>query len=108
MTARQAARGPVGRGARGRRASTQRLRVEGLEGRAVPAVNVFAQQVGTLLTLVGDAGANDIEVAHERISPTLLLDEVDVHLQLETRGEPHAEAVIDRIREHGYKVLDRG
>jgi threonine dehydratase len=61
-----------------------------------------------LLTLVGDAGANVIEVAHERISPTLLLDEVDVHLQLETRGEPHAEAVIDRIREHGYKVLDRG
>lgn len=61
-----------------------------------------------LLTLVGEAGANVIEVAHERISPTLLLDEVDVHLQLETRGEPHAEAVIARIREHGYKVLDRG
>jgi threonine dehydratase len=61
-----------------------------------------------LLTLVGEAGANVIEVAHERISPTLLLDEVDVHLQLETRGEPHAEAVIARIREHGYQVLDRG
>jgi len=61
-----------------------------------------------LLTLVGEAGANVIEVAHERISPSLLLDEVDVHLQLETRGEPHAEAVIATIREHGYKVLDRG
>lgn len=61
-----------------------------------------------LLTQVGEAGANVIEVAHERISPSLLLDEVDVHLQLETRGEPHAEAVIDRLREHGYTVLDRG
>ncbi len=61
-----------------------------------------------LLTLVGEAGANVIEVAHERISPSLLLDEVDVHLQMETRGEPHAEAVIASIREHGYKVLDRG
>ncbi len=61
-----------------------------------------------LLTLVGDAGANVIEVAHERISPSLLLDEVDVHLQLETRGEPHAESVIARLREHGYTVLDRG
>jgi threonine dehydratase len=61
-----------------------------------------------LLTLVGDAGANVIEVAHERISPSLLLDEVDVHLQLETRGEPHAEAVIARLREHGYTVVDRG
>ena len=61
-----------------------------------------------LLTLVGDAGANVIEVAHERISPSLLLDEVDVHLQLETRGEPHAEAVIARLQEHGYTVVDRG
>ena len=60
-----------------------------------------------LLTLVGEAGANVIEVAHERISPNLRLDEVDVHLQMETRGEPHAEAVIANIREHGYKVLDR-
>ena len=40
-------------------------------------------------------------------SPNLLLDEVDVHLQMETRGEPHAEAVIASIREHGYRVLDR-
>ncbi|WP_223163646.1 threonine ammonia-lyase [Nocardioides humilatus] len=61
-----------------------------------------------LLTQIGEAGANVIEVAHERISPSLLLDEVDVHLQLETRGEPHAEAVIDRLREHGYTVIDRG
>jgi threonine dehydratase len=61
-----------------------------------------------MLTEVAAAGANVMEVAHERISPSLLLDEVDVHLQLETRGEPHAEAVIARLREHGYKVLDRG
>lgn len=61
-----------------------------------------------MLAEVAAAGANVMEVAHERISPSLLLDEVDVHLQLETRGEPHAEAVIDRLREHGYKVVDRG
>jgi len=60
-----------------------------------------------LLTQIGEAGANVIEVAHERISPNLLLDEVDVHLQLETRGEPHAEALIKRLREHGYTVVDR-
>ena len=60
-----------------------------------------------MLAEVAAAGANVMEVAHERISPSLLLDEVDVHLQLETRGEPHAEEVIDRLREHGYKVVDR-
>ncbi len=61
-----------------------------------------------MLAEVAAAGANVMEVAHERISPSLLLDEVDVHLQLETRGEPHAEAVIARLREHGYTVVDRG
>ena len=44
-----------------------------------------------------------LEVAHERISPTLHLDEVEVRLQLETRGEPHAEQVIARLRERGYR-----
>ncbi len=57
-----------------------------------------------LLTEVSAAGANVLEVAHERISPTLHLDEVEVQLQLETRGTPHAETVLARLRESGYRV----
>ena len=60
--------------------------------------------LGQLLREVGDSGANVLEVVHERISPALHLDEVDVHLQLETRGTPHAERVISRLRERGYRV----
>jgi threonine dehydratase len=59
-----------------------------------------------LLTEVGEAGANVLEVAHERISPSLHLDEVEVQLQLETRGEPHAEQVRSRLRERGYRVYE--
>jgi threonine dehydratase len=59
-----------------------------------------------LLGEVGTAGANVLEVVHERISPTLHLDEVEVHLQLETRGEPHAQQVMARLRERGYRVFD--
>ncbi|MCW2852716.1 MAG: L-threonine ammonia-lyase [Nocardioides sp.] len=58
-----------------------------------------------LLAEVGDAGANVLEVVHERISPSLDLDEVEVHLQLETRGEPHAERVLTRLRGCGYRIL---
>ena len=61
--------------------------------------------LATLLTEVGKAGANVLEVVHERISPSLHLDEVEVHLQLETRGEPHAEQVTARLRECGYRVF---
>ncbi len=59
-----------------------------------------------LLAEVGSAGANVLEVVHERISPSLHLDEVEVHLQLETRGEPHAAQVLTRLRERGYRVLE--
>ena len=59
-----------------------------------------------LLSELGDAGANILEVAHERISPSLSIDEVEVRLQMETRGEPHAEQVIARLRECGYSVYE--
>jgi threonine dehydratase len=62
--------------------------------------------LATLLTELAEAGANVIEVAHARISPDLSLDEVQVNLQLETRGEAHAETVVTRLRERGYRVLD--
>jgi threonine dehydratase len=62
--------------------------------------------LATLLTEVGEAGANVIDVAHARISADLSLDEVEVHLQLETRGEPHAELVLTRLRERGYRVFE--
>ncbi len=57
-----------------------------------------------LLTEVSEAGANVLEVMHERISPTLHLDEVEVRLHLETRGTPHADKVCGRLRERGYRV----
>ncbi|WP_343061451.1 threonine ammonia-lyase [Nocardioides luti] len=62
--------------------------------------------LATLLGEVSSVGANVLEVVHERISPSLHLDEVEVHLQLETRGEPHAEQVKGRLRERGYRVFD--
>ena len=64
---------------------------------------------GGLAQLLGEVsavGANVLEVNHERISPSLHLDEVEVHLQLETRGEPHAEQVLTRLRERGYRVFE--
>ncbi|KRF37829.1 threonine dehydratase [Nocardioides sp. Soil805] len=57
-----------------------------------------------LLHEVGEAGANVLEVAHERISPSLTLNEVEVRIQLETRGAEHAGLVMARLREHGYRV----
>jgi threonine dehydratase len=62
--------------------------------------------LATLLTEVSAVGANVLEVVHERISPRLHLDEVEVHLQLETRGHQHSELLMSRLRERGYRVLE--
>jgi threonine dehydratase len=58
-----------------------------------------------LLGALADVQANVLEVQHERISPTLNMDEVEVNVQLETRGEQHAERVLNRLRERGYRVM---
>lgn len=57
-----------------------------------------------LLQVVGEASGNILDVSHVRTNPLLLIDEVEVHLQLETRGEGHAKAVLDAIRAEGYRV----
>ena len=59
-----------------------------------------------LLKEVADAGANILDVVHERTSADLHLDEVEVLLQMETRGVPHAERVIARLRDCGYRVIE--
>lgn len=45
-------------------------------------------------------------MTHERTSPLLHLDEVEVRIQMETRGEPHAEQVLARLRERGYRIFE--
>jgi threonine dehydratase len=45
-----------------------------------------------------------LEVVHERLSTSLGVDEVEVLLQLETRGTDHAEQVVARLRADGYLV----
>jgi threonine dehydratase len=65
----------------------------------------IADVPGALVRLLGevaDAGANVVEISHERLLSALHVGEVAVHMQLETRGREHAEAVLARVREHGF------
>lgn len=60
--------------------------------------------LAALLADVSETGANVLEVAHERTSPTLAIDEVEVRIQVETRGVPHAREVTALLRERGYRI----
>ena len=57
-----------------------------------------------LLNELAGVEANVLDVVHERTSARLNLHEVEVALQVETRGTPHAELVVARLRECGYHV----
>jgi threonine dehydratase len=58
-----------------------------------------------LLAELAEVGANVSEIVHERNSPSLHINEVEVLLQLETRGPVHSDLVISRLRERGYEVF---
>ena len=57
-----------------------------------------------LLTLVGESGANLIEVQHVREGVELHVRETAVELVLETRGRDHATSVQRAIKDAGYEA----
>jgi threonine dehydratase len=57
-----------------------------------------------LLNELAGVSANVLDVVHERTSASLHLDEVEVQLQVETRGEEHAQRVLAHLRGCGYTV----
>jgi threonine dehydratase len=62
---------------------------------------------GELAKLLGELAASEanvLDVEHVRTGPKLHLDEVEVAVQLETRGPDHCAAVLARLRAVGYPI----
>jgi len=59
-----------------------------------------------LLTIIGDTGANLVEVEHVREGLDLHVRETAVQLVLETRGREHARSVRHTLSAAGYEVHD--
>lgn len=60
--------------------------------------------LGRLLEEVGRTDANLVEVEHRRTAPSLAVDQVEVALQLETRGGEHRDTVVAALAGAGYTV----
>ncbi|MDQ1627782.1 MAG: threonine dehydratase [Actinomycetota bacterium] len=58
-----------------------------------------------LLAEVAAADASVLEVEHVRTDPRLRVEEVEVALQLETRGAEHRDEVLSRLRGAGYTLV---
>jgi threonine dehydratase len=57
-----------------------------------------------LLNEIASVQANVLDVVHERTSARLHLDEVEVQMQVETRGPEHAERVVQHLKDCGYPI----
>ena len=60
--------------------------------------------LAALLTEIGALGASVLDVVHERVSAGLRIDEVEVTLQLETRGPDHRESIVAALASAGYSL----
>ena len=60
--------------------------------------------LSALLGLLAEAGANVIAVEHHRLGTRLGVLEVEVQLELETRGPQHIREVVQALRQHDYPV----
>jgi threonine dehydratase len=64
----------------------------------------YPGSLAALLSLLASLGANVLEVSHERLAPSLRVDEVEVVLQVETRGPEHCDHVKAQLRSAGYDL----
>lgn len=60
-------------------------------------------QLARTAELVAEANANVVEVLHTRHGGGLQISEVELELHIETRGPEHAELVLAKLRDAGYR-----
>jgi threonine dehydratase len=59
-----------------------------------------------LLAEIGSLDANVVDVSHLRTNPRLAVDEVEITIDLETRGADHREQLLDHLRQRGYRITE--
>ena len=77
------------------------------EGRYLAFRTRVADRPGSLsavLELVARSGANVVGVEHHRVTPKLGLMEVELELEVETRGRDHSSELVAELRAAGHPV----
>ena len=60
--------------------------------------------LAALMGILAEAGANIVAVEHHRLGTRLGVQEVEVALEIETRGPAHIREVVRTLRSHDYPV----
>jgi threonine dehydratase len=84
------------------------LVADGRMARLAVTVRDRPGHLARLTELVAAEGANVLQVAHRRAFADISVRDVEIVLDLETRGREHMDAVVDRLRREGFTVADLG
>jgi threonine dehydratase len=57
-----------------------------------------------LIEIIAGHRANIYAIRHDRTSRNVAMNDAEVELDLETRGQEHAERLVAALEEHGYEV----
>ncbi len=77
-------------------------------GRKLPLkvqLNDVPGSLAALLSVIGEQGANVLQIQHDRVASKLALDQATVEIQLETRSFTHIQQVRDALDAEGYRVV---
>ncbi len=61
-------------------------------------------QLSKIAQIIGDAGANVIEVIHQRMMQSVSLKQAELEVVIEARDQAHVDDIVGRLRDAGLKV----
>jgi threonine dehydratase len=62
--------------------------------------------LAALLCELADAGGNVMHVSHVRTGIDLEIDEVEIEVQVETKGPEHCDRLLQRLRDDGFRLAE--
>ena len=80
---------------------------DGRLARLTVAVPDRPGQLARLTQLVAACGANVLEVTHGRAFADISMRDVEIDIDLETRGREHVEELLATLESHGFGVRQR-
>ena len=76
-----------------------------VNGFPIPAKHTLLAQLLKYGLPIPQMGTNIIQTSHTRMNPALAISEVDVELELETRGFEHREQILAQIVAQGFEIV---
>ena len=67
-------------------------------------INDTPGQLSDISRIIGEAGANVIEVIHQRMMQTVALKQAELEVVIEARDSVHVAAIVKQLRENGFTL----